>query len=139
VLAAKEQRRRFIGIELGPRYYDVANERLKAQAAYDNQATGATLRASPLDPSALWTTSAHFSNFCGDVVESKARRNSTTLTLVRRWYESTTGIRTITWIRNNPPATSPHPIQQTRADKEMGPYAPEARNEARSSVLVELG
>jgi DNA modification methylase len=33
LLAAKEQRRRFIGIELDPRYYDVANERLRAQAA----------------------------------------------------------------------------------------------------------
>lgn len=33
LLAAKEQRRRFIGIELDPRYYDVANERLQARAA----------------------------------------------------------------------------------------------------------
>jgi len=33
LLAAKEKRRRFIGTELDPRYYDVANERLRAQAA----------------------------------------------------------------------------------------------------------
>jgi len=33
LLAAREQRRRFIGIELDPRYYAIANERLRAQAA----------------------------------------------------------------------------------------------------------
>ncbi len=33
LLAAKEQRRRFIGIELDPRYCAIASERLRAQAA----------------------------------------------------------------------------------------------------------
>jgi DNA modification methylase len=33
LLAAREQRRRFIGIKLDPRYYAIANERLRAQAA----------------------------------------------------------------------------------------------------------
>jgi site-specific DNA-methyltransferase (adenine-specific) len=33
LLAARQQRCRFIGIELDPRYYAIANERLQAQAA----------------------------------------------------------------------------------------------------------
>jgi DNA-directed RNA polymerase specialized sigma24 family protein len=45
--------------------------------------------------------------------------------------------RTITWIRNKPKAILPHPNQQIRGDKEMGPHAPEARNEARLNEVME--
>ena len=62
-----------------------------------------------------WKTVARLPGFRGGVAESKIRRKSVRIALVRRWYESTTGIRTSTWIRNNPPATSPHPSQQVRS------------------------
>ena len=75
----------------------------------------------------------------GGVAELRVRRKSARMALVRKWYESTTGIRIITWIRDKPQAVRLHPNHHIRGDKEMGPHAPEARNEVRSSVLVELG
>jgi hypothetical protein len=82
---------------------------------------------------------ARFPDLRGGFAESKVSRTSARIALVRRWYESTTGIRTITWIRDKPQAVRLHPNHHIRGGKEMGPHAPEARNEARSSVLVELG
>jgi len=54
----------------------------------------------------------------------KTRREGDALTLVRRWYESTPGIRTITWTYSKPQAISPHPIQQIRGDKRWVPMRP---------------
>jgi hypothetical protein len=94
------------------------------------------------------TTSANLNDPPGALQGSKPVRRAKNIpsagerakiALVRRWYESTTGIRTITWTYNKPQAISPHPNQQIRGGKEMGPHAPKPRNEVRSPVPVELG